>query len=260
MVCTPANYQSSQTVNLMSSFLYQIIKNENTWAFPLAFIMCLLLTSIPIFGNLLGYAITLILHEIGHAIIFWLRGIFAVPSFGVTLGTQFSWGFFFSFVLIITIILVLGVLKRRIALVRVGLVIFILLITFTFIIPERIGEQLVNYGGLGGELYLSMGLIILFYYWPSFGVTRAKERYFFLVFGMIAFYTACNTWWQTLFDANAIPMGAIIGPASYGDLNRLQNQFGWSVEFILRVYYVTAFLCLMIIVAHYFYFIWPKEE
>jgi hypothetical protein len=190
-------------------------------------------------------------HEVGHAVMYWLRGILAVPLPIVTVPLQTE-----------TSLLFLGVecallaygyysaRKYKLYFVSALLLVFAALTAVvTLFLSQQTAAALGIAGGQAGEFYVSTLIIMLFHHpiYPSDNWRRA--RYFFLITAAVAYVNAAHTWIAAFFDPTKIPYGGITG-YEQGDMNRLVRDFGWTPQFIISVYIFILLLSGLSILLH----------
>lgn len=237
-------------------------------ALPLTLCAAYFLTCNSCVLSILGWLAGMVFHEVGHAVVFWLSGRPAIPSFGVTLPLvdERSWIFFFGF----GAALIAGGEALR----RGGNLLWAwcawgmvpLLILFTLVLPWRIAEQVMLYGGLGGELYLAAFTLIICHLPAPRVLHWERNRYLFLILGAISLVRSVMLWISSLADPALLPMGAVFdfgplfgdGSESGGDLDRLIRDFGWTPGGIVWTYRSTAIGVSVALGAFYLrHLLWP---
>lgn len=201
-------------------------------------------------------------HEVGHALVYWLSGRIAIPSFGATLPLQESRSILTC--LALATLLPWGHRKAKAAkLFACSLLCAVLAALcpiFTLIIPFRAVEACVLYAGLGGELYLAVLAIVLFLEPMPRRFAWDRNRYLFLILGAASFGNSLLRWYRAQRDSSNLPMGALFdfgglfgdGNESSGDLDRLIREFGWSTQGIISVYTYTALVSIGLLIAYFF--------
>ncbi|MGK7906665.1 MAG: hypothetical protein AB4040_05470 [Synechococcus sp.] len=238
---------------------YNRFSFNNPWvnvaAVPAAMVLAMLAnTIVPI----LMYPLQVWIHEFGHATIAWMAGYRATPlPFGWTNVSSDR-----SLFVYVGGLFLLGLLfhagwreqKRWPMVLAVSLV--ILQAYMTWILPERMFDMLMSFGGIGGEFYLSTLLIVSFYFKMPDRFRWDFWRFLILFVSASAF---CHAFWQWhLIDRGLqdIPWGTIFGGSgdAGGDMDRLNWTHGWSATRIIDTYNRLGELCLLTIVGTYGFF------
>lgn len=231
--------------------------NTNTYALPFAFLIAFVVS----FIDPLLWFISMWIHEFGHATIAWLSGYNAMITFaGTVIGINRSLFVYFGLLIIISLTYYFSWKegKKNIMIFCIFLAIFQFILTWN--ISYSTYEMLLYFGGIGGEFYLSTLLIITFYwrlpkkfYWEFW-------RFFALLIGTITFWGSFTKWQRILLGKEQIPLGTFWGGRgdSGGDLNVL-NDIGWSINQIIDTYNTLGFICLLVIVSTYLYYLWKSN-
>lgn len=236
---------------------------------PLALVLALIFVHIDGAFQILTWLCKLVFHELGHALIFWLRSIIAVPSFGMTVPLHPSSSIFVFLAFAALALWGIRSSKRaNLHFIYYALIFFLaLLFCFSILVPARTGEMVMLYGGLGGELYLATLAMLAFYQPMPKRFDWRRNRYFFLVIGTVCFCGSALQWYRAKSDKKQLPMGGLFdfGGAfsdsgeSSGDLDRLMREFGWSADSIITIYTVTTLVCVAVLIGYYFY-LWYQDK
>ena len=218
--------------------------------FPAAFIVAIFVSHLGGVIPVLLWVNSIPFHECGHALIYWLRGIPAVPSFGLTVPFTeelVPWFFLLLFAALL-FALMCAWNCGSIALCALSGVSISFLLLFSFVLDKRSAELVTIYSGQGGELVLS-ALICISYYAPWPQSNKAQQlRYALLFCAALAFVTAFRRWIGVAGGGEDLPLGGLFdfGPLtegeSSGDINRLLREFGWSERYLIGVYVKTAWV------------------
>lgn len=203
----------------------------------------------------LGWLVSAIFHECGHALLYWVQGNVAVPwiLFTIPLGSRS---------LLVSLMLIAGAVARsyfaqrreRYLLSALGWGIAALTILFSFVLSEETGRMAMYYGGLGGELFLSTLAMALFY--ERLGSDRTT-RYVLLFLGASCFTGAVTRWTEIAAGVGKLPWGAALDfklistGESGGDLDVLMRDFHWTEQDILQSYLTTAWWAGGVLTAFY---------
>lgn len=228
----------------------------NAVALPIAFVVALLLNLTS--ARVLLYPFQIVIHELGHAVTAWLSGRIAIP---LPMGITF-WGPPNMLVsLVVTGLLVtFGVLawrERRLFAVGTAVTLLLLQVCLSWLIPRSASEMWITFGGIGGELLLSAFAIVAFYYPAPDRVRWDFWRFVLLLPAASAVVMQALLWEKAAIDSSYIPMGSALSATrdGSGDLEKLVQLYGWSIQQIVESYRLIAFVCLVAIVLHYLAFL-----
>jgi len=228
----------------------------NAVALPLAFVVALLfnLTS----AKVLLYPFQIVIHELGHALTAWLSGRIAVP---LPMGITF-WGppNLVVSLFVTALLATYGVLawrERRLFAVGTALALFMLQFCLSWLIPRSASEMWITFGGIGGELLISAFVIVAFYYPAPDRVRWDFWRFVLLPPAASALVMQALLWEKAVTDSSVIPMGSALSASrdGSGDLEKLVQLYGWTIERIVESYRLLAFVCLVVIALHYLTFL-----
>ena len=192
--------------------------------------------------------LAMVLHESGHALTAWLTGRWAVPLLWVTMhGEERSW----SVVLILTFTIAFaGFLAWKTQ--RWGWLCAaaaVLLVQLIFLSSPHAGALIV-FGGDGGALVLATILMGTFYAPRESALYRNLGlRWGLLAIGALTFMHVFRTWSGPIED---LPFGEIEG-VNLSDPSLLTEMYGWSVPQLIDRYLRLATVCLMVLLALYFW-------
>lgn len=242
-----------------SAIFISVLSRYETIVFPGVFIIAIFISYLGGIVPTLLWLISMPFHECGHALIYWLRGIPAVPAFGltVTLSAEFVLWFFLLLFAALTSVLIWAWRTGSNAIVILSGTTLILTLFFSFVLDSRSAEIIAIYFGQGGELMLSALACISFYAPWSKKIKFQQWRYALLLFGALTFVCAFRRWIGISYGSAELPMGALIdfgaleGGDSSGDMDRLLREFGWTKAYLISVYSKTAWLSAIAIVTAY---------
>lgn len=231
------------------------------FALPAAFIVSLIFSSVD-FLRILSYLLaTIPLHELGHALVAWMGGRWAiplgaiVPTAGMTLISNSRSMFF---IVIFFSLLVLGIYyfytKQYRFHLSILLLIFALSCFLTFRIDEMRLASYISMAGILGEIILSTFLIVCFYYNLTNRFRWDFWRFPALLFGTIAFTNTALQWYRIKNNLQAMPMGSAISAEGARDMSGDLNQLilaGWMPQQIILIYWTFIKTSALIIVTYY---------
>ena len=204
----------------------------------------------------LGHALTriflsMLVHELGHAVTAWLCGYAAFPTLWVT---PRSPGRMFLFAAFLSLALAAGAVLfwrsgRRWTAAALGALLALQLF-LTLGISVRSAEALIAFGGDAGCFVLGTALMCTFYANSESNLVRSWLRWGFLVIGGFAFSDALATWWAARTDFDAIPFGEIEG-VGLSDPSRLTETYGWTTHHLIHSYLTVAGVSFAVLIAFY---------
>ena len=204
--------------------------------------------------RVLTWFFTTLFHELGHASVKWLSGIFAIPlPFYTFWQNERSPELIVLFLLFWTFGIWLALQWRS----RVLLACFIgLLMTqclFSFFIPlEKTNEIALAYG-IGGEILLGVLCVISFTWSLPHQLRWDFWRFPVLLTGGILFGSNSVRWFAIKQGMRPVPWGTTVGDTSDGDLSRLRDLYGWSEGMIISHYLLLIKIGLILIGLHYLF-------
>jgi hypothetical protein len=230
----------------------------NTYAFPIAFLIAFAIN----FIDPLVWFISMWVHEFGHSTIAWLSGYRAMVTFsGTIIAPTRSLFVYFGILILLSLTFYGGWKEQKKSTMFICFIFAIIQFILTWNTSYSTYQMLLYFGGIGGEFYLSTLLIIAFYwrlpdkfYWEFW-------RFFALIIGAITFWGSFTKWHRINLGKDQIPWGTFWGGRgdSGGDLNILNTDVGWSVDRIIDTYNTLGFICLLIIIGTYFYYLWKSN-
>lgn len=224
--------------------------------FPLLSLIAIALNLMP-FSKFLLRGINIWFHEFGHATIAWLSGRRAIPlPFGWT-NFEFNRSSFvyFGILFLLGLLFFAGKREKRPWAMVLAVAIAILQFWMTWLMSTDTFYVLFSFGGIGGEFYLCAFLMVNYFFaLPKY--LRWDFYRFPLVFAAaFTFWHQVGFWHQIDRGQATIPWGTLWGGTndSGGDMNLLV-QYGWSSQNIIDTYNHLGGLCIVAILATYFYF------
>ncbi|MCX5743249.1 MAG: hypothetical protein NT062_12215 [Proteobacteria bacterium] len=228
------------------------------WAVPIALVLALAFNRSGTGHWFQRTFLTMIPHEVGHAVTGWWCGFASIPGLWKTLipderGT------------VVPVVLValevglawLGWRTQRtwLVVVALGLGALQLLGTTRSVDAAHVA---ITYGGDGGAMVIGT-LLVLAFFAPEGSKLRAGAlRWGLLVIGAAAYVDTAMTWWRARSDHDLIPFGEIEG-VGLSDPSRL-SEAGWTPATIIGRYVTLAGLCLATIVGVWAWQTWQMRQ
>jgi hypothetical protein len=193
--------------------------------------------------------LTMMVHEVGHAVTALACGFRAVPTLWKTLIADHRAIVVTALVGALDLaVLVRWALARRWLLAGCAGAALALQLIGTFAIDARTAQAAITFGGDGGAMVLGTILMLTFFAGRHTQIYRGALRWGFLVIGAAAFVDTFATWWRAQDDPSAIPFGEIEG-VGLSDPTKLRDVYGWSVDDIVDDYVALGVACLVVLVA-----------
>ena len=218
----------------------------NLLAVPLVIGLAWLVNASPL--QFLLRAFYIWIHEFGHATVAWMSGFKALP---LPLGwTSISpakedfvyWGILF----LLGVFFVAGWKERRLWPLIIAPIIAAAQYWMTWRMQDWQTEMWIDFGGVGGEFYLSALMMVLFFVDLPDKFRWGSCRYLFLFMGAACFIETYTFWRDVYVGLEEIPWGTMIhGEGDEGgDMNKLRDGWGWSRQQIYRTYNSLGQACL----------------
>jgi hypothetical protein len=220
-------------------------------AAPVALALAALFHAFPLGHFLQRTFLTMMVHEVGHAITAWCCGFAALPFLWKTMIAQSRGPVTVLLVFAANLALVVwSARERRHALTVAGALIFGLQLCGTLFLRARTAQSLITFGGDGGALVLGTLGMASFYLEGDNYLRRNALRWGFLVIGAAAFTDTFATWWQARRDPEVIAFGEIEG-VGLSDPSKLSDWYGWTTHVMVQRYVVLGVVCLLALAVVY---------
>jgi hypothetical protein len=236
----------------------------NLIAMPAALAIAMLSKASGFLDFIPWYFFSIPVHELGHATVAWLGSHFAIPIGAIIPVIAYtSWSESQS---ILMFLIVFGAIaagayfsfrEKKPYPLLLCMLAFILQINLTFMKSHDQWEMLATYGGVAGEFVLGTIFVVSFYYEMPRLVRWDFYRYFFLVIGMYAFYSAFHLWNRIDLGIHDIPFGSFLGGPgdANGDMDKLHDIYKWSRSDIIWHYIRMGRFCAALMLGHYLFFL-----
>ena len=125
--------------------------------------------------------------------------------------------------------------------------------SLTFFADDLAREKWITFGGCGGEIWISALCVVAFYHRAPDRVRWDFWRFPVVLLGMTTLAYAWGLWSDVAADHTRLPLGTGFKGRgdSNGDMNRLLDIHGWSVQEIVDAYRLIAFIAVAFVLAHY---------
>lgn len=204
-------------------------------------------------------ALTMPLHELGHAVTAWASGFAAIPSLWKTLIPEQR-----GVVVPVALAALLGAMiwrgwtTGRTWLAAIGLGLGFVQLIATTMTAAVTAQVAITFGGDAGAMVLGTVLMLVFFVGPDSRLRAGGLRYGLLGIGAAALVDTLSTWWTARRDPDVIPFGEIEG-VGLSDPSKLDEWYGWSVAQIVHRYVVVGACCLAVLAAGWAWATWQAR-
>lgn len=222
---------------------------SNAFAYPVALAFGVLAHLIGL-SFLVWGTVEMWFHELGHAVVAWLSGFFAIPLPFVTLGAEDR----STFVIVLTVAGIAGIAyggwryKMPNVVVFAGCLLAVE-IYLTFVLNARQARQWEIFAGQAGAIVLPT-LVMLAFYQPI-GWRWDFWRYVAVVVAAVGLVHALFIWIGVARGTGVMPHGSAVGDDSQGDLERLVRTYKWTLVSLAHAYITLCVVCLLALGAYY---------
>jgi hypothetical protein len=205
-------------------------------------------------------ALTMPLHELGHAITAWWCGFGALPTLWKTMipearGTVTP----LLFAALNLALVARGWMTQRTWMWVLGGVLGVLQIIGTMMISEDAAYEAFTFGGDAGAMILGTALMLTFFVGQDSKLRTGGARWGLLSIGAAAFIDTAAVWWTARTDRDAIPFGEIEG-VGLSDPSKLEEVHGWTTTLMVDRYVDVATLCMLTLVAVWLGAVWRARR
>lgn len=229
-------------------------------AIPAALLLALVFHSCDSGHFVQRTALTMPLHELGHAVTAWWSGFAAIPSLWKTLIPE-ARGVALPLIIAALTGLVVwrGWTTGRTWLAAVGLGVGFCQLIATAMSSVTTARMWITFGGDAGAMILGTGLMLLFFVGPDSKLRDGGLRYGVLGIGAAALVDTLSTWWTARSDRDVIPFGEIEG-VGLSDPSKLDEDYGWTVRQIVDRYVVVGVCCLALLACVWVWSTWQTRR
>ena len=223
------------------------------------FVMAVLLANSSLSRFFVHSALSMQIHEFGHALNCWLGGLFAIPIPMMALIPSGERSVLFAVAVTGTLLWMLKLAWDEDCFFCAGLFGALLLCQawMTLFLALHRLEFFVAFGGLGGECYVSALLIILYFH-PLPSVARwPKVRVVFLFVGACVLAVSLRRWRDASADFMNVPWGSFWG--GDGDVEAMLAN-NWTVNVLVKTYLRLVWACCGAVALAYAKAVWPFRD
>jgi hypothetical protein len=214
---------------------------------PAAIVLALVFHAWPTGHFLQRTFLSMIVHELGHAVTAWWCGYGAVPGLWKTLIPE-ARGVVAPIVVLAASggLVYVGVVTERRIVIAIGAILAAAMAIGTFALSGQTAHVLITFGGDAGAMILGTMLMMTFFVPPDHRLAVSHLRWGFLVIGAAAYIDSFATW-----VSGPIPFGEIEGVGA-SDPSRLVDDFGWTQsQLVHRYQWVGAVCAIALAIAWY---------
>jgi hypothetical protein len=228
-------------------------------AVPTAIVLALLFHSCETGHFAQRSALSMPLHELGHAITAWWCGFSAIPTLWKTLIPESR-----GLVMPVAVAALEGFLvwrgwvsgKNAVFALGAGLGV---LQFFAYTSTPDTAHMAITFGGDAGGMVLGTGLMLLFFVPEGSKLREHHLRYGFLAIGAAGFVDSFATWWSARSNPDAIPFGEIEG-VGLSDPSKLVEDHGWTDAQVVDRYVTVGTACAIVLVVVWLWATWSARK
>jgi hypothetical protein len=187
--------------------------------------------------------LTMMVHEVGHAVTAWYCGRFAIPMLWKTYVAPRPGLTVVALLLGHAYVLFRVWKAQKAAWITLAVALLLLQLVLSFGCGERTQGALISFGGDGGAMILGVALMATFFAPRDHHVVTSWLRWGFLVIGAAAFVDTFATWWTARHDWDVIPFGEIEG-VGLSDPSKLTDVYAWTTKQLVGRYVWVGAACL----------------
>ncbi|MDX2088670.1 MAG: hypothetical protein SFX73_12515 [Kofleriaceae bacterium] len=204
-------------------------------------------------------ALSMPLHELGHALTAWWCGFSAIPTLWKTLIPE-SRGIVLpaAVAALNGFLLWRGWVSGKNAVFAFGAVLGVLQF-FAYTSTTETAHMAITFGGDAGGMILGTGLMLLFFVPESSKLREHHLRYGFLGIGAAGLVDCFATWWSARSNLAAIPFGEIEG-VGLSDPSKLVEDHGWTEAQIVDRYVKVGTACTLVLVVVWLWATWSARK
>jgi hypothetical protein len=230
-------------------------RNVRAAAIPGAFVVAIAFHAWPTGHFLQRTFLSMMVHELGHAVTAWWSGFSALPTLWKTLIPETRGSIWLVVAAFEAGLVMYGWRAQRIAIALAGLALTAVQFVATTA-PLASAHAWITFGGDGGAMVL--GTLLM----ASFFVPKLAEhglRWGLLAIGAAAFVDTFATWWTARHDTDVIPFGEIEG-VGLSDPSKLTDDYGWSTQVMVGRYVTLGVACLVALATVYAWQVWRAHR
>lgn len=204
--------------------------------------------------------LSMMVHELGHAVTAWWCGFAAIPTLWKTLIPDDRAAPVSVLVLALAALVVArGWSARRWWVVAAGAGLVFGMLAGTVELSRDRAHEAIIFGGDAGAMVLGTLLMATFFVGPESPLRVNQLRWGFLVIGAAALVDTFSTWWTARSNPDVIPFGEIEG-VGLSDPSKLDEVYGWTTHQIVQRYVVVGVACCAALAVAWVYFTYTARR
>ena len=229
-------------------------------AIPAALVLAIAFHAWPTGHFLQRTFLSMIVHELGHAVTAWWSGYGALPTVWKTVVPELRGTITPLIVAAANITgFVVGWKTSRTWLSVLAVVLGALQFVATVGRTPAQAHELITFGGDAGAMVIGTALVLAFFVGPESKLRTNHLRWGFLVIGAAALVDTLSTWWTARTDTDVIPFGEIEGVGK-SNPSRLREVWGWTDHQLISRYTTVGELCVVALVAVWAWGVWSARR
>jgi hypothetical protein len=199
--------------------------------------------------------LSMMVHELGHAVTAWWCGFAAFPTVWKTLIPEARSAFISVALLALEgWIFVRGWRMQRTGWMLAGLGLAAAQFVGTAGTSVGRAQEAITFGGDAGAMVLGTLLMLTFFAGPESRLRTNQLRWGFLVIGAAALVDTFATWVAARSNPDVIPFGEIEG-VGLSDPSKLDEVYGWTTQQIVHRHLSVGIACFVGLAAAWLYFV-----
>jgi hypothetical protein len=198
--------------------------------------------------------LSMMVHELGHAVTAWGSGFAALPTLWKTLIPETR-----STALALLVLageawlFVRGWVGQRMAWVAAAIVLVAAQAFATLELSVDRAHEAITFGGDAGAMVLGSLLVLTFFAGPTSRLRTNQLRWGLVVIGAAALVDTFSTWATARRDPDVIPFGEIEG-VGLSDPSKLDEVYGWTTHQIVHRYLDLGIACFVVVALAWIWF------
>jgi hypothetical protein len=207
-----------------------------------AFLAAAALANVGVGRFVVQSGLSMQLHELGHTLVYWLGGHFAVPipMLTISFSEDRSWLWALAVAAGLVWLLLEAVFEECWVFAGVCAALIAAQFWLTLVVKPWTFNFLVAFGGLGGECVLSALLVVLYFHPLPARLKWQTLRPYLLLVGACVLAASLRRWIDASRDFMNVPWGSFWG--GDGDVEEMLGA-GWTVNRLVQVYLRLAWSC-----------------
>jgi hypothetical protein len=229
-------------------------------AVPAALVLAVVFHAFPMGHQLQRIFLSMMVHEVGHAVTALWAGFGAAPMPWKTAITPDRMLLVTALIALLTVGLgARWYVAKKWHLVAVAGALLLAQYVMTFTWSKNQATIAFTFGGDGGAMVLGTALMLTFFAGRDTQIYQGALRWGFLVIGAAAFVDTFATWWAARTDQSVIPFGEIEG-VGLSDPSKLVRIYQWEVDDLINRYVTLGCACLAVLTAVWIWAVWQARR